>query len=272
MATSPSSSATAWLKATLASWGLSSLYTDALKLVQGGVTSDSELSLSLQQTDAYKKRFAGNALRQKAGLPELSPAQYIALEEQYQNTLRSYGLPSGFYDSHDDFTKMIGNDISPAELADRAQIAHDQYTNAPDEIKKLWSSYGYSKGDAIAGILDPTVGTQIIKDRAAQVGIGGAAAQQGLSVSQPRAQQLQQAGVTLQGARDAYQKIAQVLGTDQNIAHRFGTTFDQSQEEDDLLLGDAEADTKRRTLYDSEQALFGGSAGNAASVGVSNAR
>lgn len=254
---------------TLASWGLSTLANDLKNLIIKGDTSPDTLSLALSQTAAYKQRFAGNALRVKNGLPELTPAQYIAVEEQYQNVLRSYGIPSGYYDSHADFTQMIGNDLSPDEVKTRAQIAHDQYMAAPDYVKSLWSSYFGTKGDAIAAILDPTKATQVIQDESTQVGIGGAAASQGLSVGQPRAQQLQQAGVTLQGAQKAYQQIAASLPTDQQIARRFGTTFDQTQEENDLLLGDADATAKRQSLYDSEQALFKGTAGmDANSLGI----
>jgi hypothetical protein len=255
---------------TLNQWGLGSLVNDLKGLVIQGITSDDELSLALSQTDAYKQRFAGNELRAKAGLPELTPAQYIGLEEQYSNILNAYGLPKGFYDSHSDFTKLIGNDISPTELQTRAQIAHDQYEAAPDYVKNLWSQYFGTKGDAIAAILDPDTATQVIQDRANQVAIGGAAAQFGFGVNQQRAQQFEQSGVTLDQARKAYQQIAQSFATDQSIAQRFGTTFSQQQEENNLLLGDAQAGQKRQSLYDEEQALFkGGNSADQNTIGVS---
>lgn len=245
----------------LGSWGLTALAGDLKNLILKGDTSVDTLSLSLSQTAAYKKRFAGNEERRKLGLPELLPAQYIAIEEQYQNVLQAYGLPKGFYDSQSDFTKMIGHGISPDELKTRAQVAHDQFTAAPDYVKNLWSQYFGTKGDAIAAILDPETATQVIADRGQQVAIGGAAAQFGIGVNQSRAQQFQQAGVTLAGAQKAYQQIASSQGTDQSIAKRFGTTFDQTQEENDLLLGDAEAAKKRQSLYGEEQALFSGKSG-----------
>lgn len=254
---------------TLASWGLGSLAKDLRNLILRGDTSPDTLSLALSQTDAYKKRFAGNELRRKAGLPELNPAEYIAVEEQYTNVLKAYGLPAGFYDKHEDFTKMIGGDLSPDELRQRAQVAHDQYIAAPAYVKSLWSQYFGTKGDALAAILDPDTATATIAARSQQVGIGGAAAQQGLGVNQARAQQLQQAGVTLEGAQRAYQQIAQSMPTDQSIAQRFGTSFNQADEENDLLLGDAEAGVKRRTLYNAETALFHSGPGlDANAIGV----
>lgn len=246
---------------TLTSWGLASLATDLKNLIIKGDTSPDTLSLALSQTAAYKQRFSGNALREKNGLPDLTPAQYIAMEEQYRNIMNSYGLPAGFYDTHDDLADMIGKDISAQELQTRVQVAHDQYTNAPDYVKNLWSTYFGTKGDAVAAILDPDTATQVIQDRANQVAIGGAAAQNGFTLSQPRAQQFEQAGVTLDAARKAYSQIAQSYATDQNIAQRFGATFGQTQEENDVLLGDASAGNLRNTLYSEEEGLFKGHSG-----------
>lgn len=245
---------------TLQSWGLASLAGDLKNLIIKGDTSPDTLSLALSETSAYKQRFAGNAIRQKNGLPALTPAQYIATEEQYKNIMNAYGLPAGFYDSQSDLADLIGKDISSQELQTRVQIAHDQYTNAPDAVKNLWSQYFGTKGDAIAAILDPKTATQVIQDRANQVAIGGAAALQGFHVSQQRAQQFEQQGVTLANAQKAYAQIAQSIGTDQSIAQRFGTTFDQTQEENDLLLNQGAAGLKRQTLYGEEQALFHGHA------------
>ena len=258
------------MKSTLQAWGLTALLGDLQNFIIQGDTSPDTLTLKLSQTQAYQQRFAGNAERIKNGLPALSPAQYIAMEEQYQNVLRAYGLPSGFYDQHSDFTDFIGKDISASELDARAKIAHDQYMAAPDYVKNLWSQYFGTKGDAIAAILDPKVATQVMQDRSTQVGIGGAAAQVGLQVGQPRAQSLQQQGVTIAGAQKAYQQIAQSMPTDQNIAARFGTQFNQTDEENDLLLGNAQAGLKRQTLYGEEKGLFQSRPGvDAASVGVS---
>ena len=257
------------LKSTLTAWGLQSLIPNISTYLQQGYSNDT-LNLAIQNTSEWKQRFAGNEERKAKGLPVLSPADYLAAEESYQQVLQSYGLPSGFYDQHSDFNDFIGNDISAAELSARAKIAHDQYMNAPDAMKQTWQNYfGLDSGHAIAAILDPTKATQLIQDQSDQVGIGGTAALNGFSVSQQRAQQLQQRGVTLSQAQKAYQTIAESHATNQNIASRFGTTYDQTQEENNLLLGDGAAANKQQMLYDSEQALFKGTSGaNQASLGT----
>ena len=254
---------------TLRQWGLSSLDDTVRGLIVKGDTNPDTLALAISQTPQYKARFAGNAIREKNGLPDLTPAQYLATEESYNQILRGYGLPPGFYDSHSDFTNFIGNDISPAELDARAKIAHDQYMNAPTAVKNLWSQYFGTKGDAIAAILDPKVATTLIQDRATQVAIGGSAAVRGLSVSAQRAKELQQGGVTASAAEQGYSKIAQALPTDEAIAQRFGTKFGQTQEENDLLLGLGPEARQRETLYSEEEGLFKGRPGaDAQSAGV----
>jgi hypothetical protein len=267
--TTAQQSASDLLKQTLIEWGLSSLLPHLQEYLTKGYDSTT-VNLYLQDTAEWKARFAGNEIRKANGLAVLSPAQYIANEEQYRNILQGYGLPPGFYDSHDDFNKFIGNDVSPAEVQSRAQIAHDTYFAAPEQMRQLWASYGFSHGDGIASILDPNVGTQIIQDRATQVQIGATAAQNGFQLNQARAQQFQQHGTTLAKAQAAYGQIAQSYGTDQNIASRFGQQFGQTQEENDVLLGDGKAALQRQNLYSDEKGLFDGRGGaTAQSLAVS---
>lgn len=246
---------------TLASWGLSSLSGTLRSLIVKGDTAPDTLTLALSQTPEWKQRFSGNAERVKNGLPELSPGQYLQAEESYRQVLKSYGIPSGFYDTQAALAKYIGGDVSATELDARAKEAHDTYMAAPQYMKNLWNQYFGTKGDAIAGILDPKVATQIIQDRGLQVQIGGAAAAQGLHINQQRAQEFQQFGVTQTQAQKAYSQISASLPIDQQIANRFHQNFGQTQEENDLLLGQGAATRERQALYSDEEALFKGHAG-----------
>jgi len=264
------SSASDLLRQTLTSWGLTSLLPHLQDYLTKGYDSTT-INLYLQDTPEWKQRFAGNELRKAKGLPVLSPADYIATEEQYRNVLQSYGLPSGFYDQHSDFTNFIGNDLSPTEISQRAKVAYDQYTNAPDDYKQLWNQY-FGPGDAIAGILDPDVATQVIIDRGTQVGIGGAAADQGLAVSGQRAAYLQQHQVTLAQAQQAYSQIAQYGQADRNIGNRFGITGygTQTDEENRLLLNNGPALQQAQVANASERGLFRATPGaNQQALGVS---
>ena len=77
-------------------YGLGALVEPLKTLIQSGPSS-AELTLALRATDAYQKRFAANKSRVTAGLSALNEAEYIRLEDQYQNVMRNYGLPASYY-------------------------------------------------------------------------------------------------------------------------------------------------------------------------------
>ena len=101
-------------------YGLESLVEEIKGLITSN-TSPSGFSIALQNTDAYKKRFAANQDRIKQGLRALTAAEYIGLEDQYQNIMRNYGLPESYWTkdamgTQAGFNKFIANDVSAAEL------------------------------------------------------------------------------------------------------------------------------------------------------------
>jgi len=101
--------------------------------------SPAEFTLRLRDTDAYKKRFAANQSRTQRGLRALSEAEYIGLEDQYQNVMRNYGLPASYYSRGDmgrqeGFEKFIGGDVSAAELEDRIITAQSRVLNAAPQV------------------------------------------------------------------------------------------------------------------------------------------
>jgi len=264
MATTPAqTSAIAWFRSLLSSWGIAELVPDAQKLILQGLGADA-VTLQLQETDAYKKRFAGNEIRRKKGLAVLSPAEYVANETSYAQVLRQFGLPKGFYDSRDDYTKWIAADVSPAELAERATEAQDLFFTGPEENRRWWlENIGGTVGEAIAGILDPAVAEPLVKRRVAAARIGGGALGQGLAVGQAQAEYFAGQGVTAAQARAGYTDIAQALPVDQAIAQRFGTSIGQAEEEAAVFggAGAADAEEKKRRLAASEAGLFGGRPG-----------
>lgn len=249
----------------LGQWGLSSLIPTVTQLGQTGASSD-QINLTLQQTPEWQARFAGNAGRLAKGLAPLDPASYLAMEDQYTQTLRAYDLPAGFYDSPDAMNNWIGNDVSASELNDRLQIANSAYLNAPDSAKQAWDQfYGNTAGTggALAAILDPNTAESVIQQQADTAAIGGAAIQQGLTANQGIASQAQQLGVTLSSARKAYQDIATRLPGDTAMAARFGQAgqFGQTQEEQATLLGQADQGRQQTNLYAQEASLFSGHGG-----------
>lgn len=256
------------LSQTLTSWGLASLIPSLRGFITGGDTSPDTLTLNLENTEAYKQRFAGNAVRKAKGLPELTPAQYIATEEQYRQIMASYGLPKGFYDQKSDYDQLIGSDVSASELDSRAKVAQQTWLNADDETKSVLKSYyGLSDGQAVAAVLNPNTPLSTLQNQAQIVALGAAAGNSGLSITKQRADQLNRGGVTLQQAQQAYQDIASNIAPATNILDRFSTgtgpTQAQTQTtmENAALLGSGSAQAQLRTANQSEENLFAGHSG-----------
>lgn len=241
-------------------------------LIQG--YDGNTISLMLQDSEPYKKRFAGNEQRRKNGLAVLSPAEYLQLERSYEQIMRSNGLPPGFYDDKSDFTKFIGQDISPNEVNDRVQGAIRFINDTNPEYRAALAAYypELGTGDLAANFLDPERALPIIQKKVRAVEIGGAAARQGLRMTdRVAAEQYADQGVTGEQANAAYGEIANLLPTTRMIGDRFKERYEQTDAEQELLGGLASARRKRERLYRSETSLFAGSGGVASgSLGRDN--
>lgn len=255
------SSAYAIIQAQLQAWGIPELATDAYNLTLQGYGTDA-ITVQLENTDAYRKRFAGNEARVKAGLPALTPGDYISAENSYAQVLKQYGLPAGFYDSKDDFTNFIANDVSPSEVDARAKAAQQVWLSSDTGTQQAWKSYyGLTDGAAIASILDPEKSLPMVQRMATSAQIGGAALNNGLTApTADRAAYLADQGVTQANAQKGYGQIAATYSDVHAAASRFGTTFTQTDAENSQLLGEGSAVRKQTDIANAEKALFGGRA------------
>ena len=234
--------------------------------------SPAEFTLRLRETDAYKKRFAANQQRIAKGLRALSEAEYIGLEDQYQDVMRRYGLPASYYQRGDmgrqeGFEKFIAGDVSPVELEDRVQTAQRRVINAAPQIKDaLMQYYGgeINNGDILAYVLDPEKAIENIKRKVTAAEIGGAASRFGLGATRGRAEELGQYGVTGEQAQQGFQTISEVLPRGRQLSefYRQGPyTQEVAEQEVFALPGATEASRRRRQLTQLEQASFSGSSG-----------
>ena len=254
-------------------YGLESLVTPLKNLVQEGLTEE-EFSLALQNTDAYQKRFVANTERVAKGLGALSPAEYIGLEDQYQNLMRNYGLPASYYTKgtlgvQEGFNKLLANDVSAVELEDRLVTAQKRVIDAPPQVKDALKQFypDIKDGDILAYTLDPTKGLTEIKRKITAAEIGGAAMGQGLQTTASRAEELARFGVTAEAARQGYETIAEVAPRGSQLAAIYGQdAYGQAEAEQEVfgLAGSAEAGQRRKKLSELERSAFSGQAGTTA--------
>jgi hypothetical protein len=184
-------------------------------LVQQGYTADTIQMIAQDPNSkdplaiAFQQRFPANAARMKAGLPVLSPSEYLATERSYAQVLQAYGLNSNFANNKDVFTKLLTNDISPTELNSRASTAKQVIENTdPLVTQQLQSFYGLSQGDMIAHVLDPSIATPIIEKQIAVSQVGAEAARFGANINVSYGEQLAGLGITQAAAAQGFQNIA----------------------------------------------------------------
>jgi hypothetical protein len=255
-----------------AQYGMGSLVEPLKQFIQQGL-SKSEFTLRLRETDAYKKRFAANAKRIQKGLAALDEADYIGLEDQYQNIMRQYGLPASYYTKGDlgrqeGFEKFLESDVSAAELEDRVMTAQSRVLNAnPEVLASLKAFYpDITNGDILAYTLDPNKGLSEIKRKVTAAEIGGGAMQAGLGITGTRAEELGAAGITKAQAQQGFQTVAEVAPRGGQLAAIYGESpYTQQTAEAEVfgLAGSTEAAKQRRKLVGLEKAAFSGQSGAA---------
>jgi hypothetical protein len=251
-------------------YGLGSLVEGIKGLIQSNI-SPSEFAIRLQNTDEYKKRFAANQSRIAAGLKALSPAEYIGLEDQYQNVMRNYGLPASYYSKDSmgtqaGFEKFLANDVSASELEDRIATAQQRVLNSnPEVLRALKQFYpDINNADILAYTLDPQNALTNIKRKVTAAEIGGAALAQGLQAQGGTAESLAGLGITKAQAQQGYTDIAGLLPTASKLSDIYGQQpYTQATAEAEVFntAGAAEAAARRKKLTSLETAQFSGSSG-----------
>jgi hypothetical protein len=250
--------------------GLGALVEDGKDLLMKA-TSISQMPEALRNTTAYMTRFSANDARIKAGFKALSPAAYLALEDQYQNVMREYGLPAsyytpGLYGKQEGFEKLIANDVSNLELGDRLMAAQDRVVNANPEVARALKQFypDITNGDILAYTLDPKNAIKDIQRKVTAAEIGGAAMQAGLTTNLARAEELQKYGVNKAAATEGFQAVAEVAPRGGQLAAIYGESpYTQQTAEQEIfnLTGSREARRQRQKVTGLEKATFGGQSG-----------
>lgn len=259
-------------------YGLGDLVGDVEQLAKEGLSA-AEYSLELRKKPAYTQRFQANQTRVNNGLRALSEAEYVSLEDQYQQVMRQYGLPQSFYSTgkmgrQPELEKFIAGDVSPVELEDRVQIAVDRVKNAAPEVIDALTTYyggpgGITESNLVSYVLDPERALPEIKRKVAAAEIGAAGRVAGLGVAGARAEELAMRGVTQAQAQQGYQTAAELLPRATQLASIYGAEkYDQTAAEQEIfgLEGAASARRKRQKLGAMEQAQFGARTGMAGSA------
>lgn len=232
--------------------------------------SQDALYFDLISSPEYAARFPGmKALREQG--TAMNESQYVSLERSYKAVARSAGLPENFYDSSDDFGKLIANGVSPEEYSSRVQWAATAALSDPILLDELARQNGGNPiGDATAFYLDPDRGTQVLEQNTLRAQTGAAARRSGFGqLSMGELEGLQGRGVTAGQATERFDLLGSQQGLMANTAEESVTDQQFTREEalgtvtDPTGQAAQELDQRRRR----RQANFQGGGGAASGGG-----
>lgn len=278
----------AWkiLEDSLTAWGLASLvprvkeYMIGIKDPATGKLQQigpNEATMLLRQTPEYQARFAGNAMRVKQGLNAYSEGEYLQAENEISSLMKMYGVDN--LATRDRMANLIGNNVNQKDLNARLNLAVYNVQNADPTVLATLKAYypSVSNKDLLSYFLAPEETLPDLERRVTAAEIGGAAMMQGFktatglpSVQMTRAEELARAGVTGEKALKGYGEVAGLLPTATKLSGIYGkqtgTTYGQTELENQYLLSSSEAAQRQRELNKLEVANFSGSTGTSANV------
>jgi hypothetical protein len=264
----------ALLEQVFRSYGLESL----VPVIRGYMEQDlgvEQAKLKLKTEQVYKDRFKGNEIRLSKGLNVIDEASYLELENDYSETLKSYGLSDYFGISLDATSRaarqqkmadVIGNDISAVEFKTRISTAVSRVKNSDANTKDAFKAlYGINDNDLVKYFLDPTQGSEQLKTKATAAEISGAAVSTGLSgTTLGTAEELAKLGVDKSTALEGYSAIAGYLPRTEFLGQIYdetGIQYNRASAEAETFKGAASEKRKREQLKALEEAQFGGASG-----------
>lgn len=200
------------LRALFSTYGLPDSLGDwAWQRLLDGAGED-EVALSLRDTPEFKLRFPAIDARVKAGLAPISPAEYVAYEQQYRQLMSRAGFPPSFYDQTSDMTDMIANDVSMAELSDRIQNGFMAVKAAPKEVRDEFARlYGVDGDAALASfVLDRNRGEVALSKVIAGAAAAGTGWSYGFRLDRSQADYLGDKGLTQSQLDQGFQTLQQL--------------------------------------------------------------
>lgn len=246
--------------------GLESLADKIDQYIKDDLTP-AQVKINIVGTDEYKKRFPGMEALAKAG-KAITEKTYIDNERAYDTVLRAHGLDTSLFGTTEQYGKYLANQVSPVELENRVAIAADRVNKNADVLAALNNYYGVDKGAAIAYLLDPKLGMDLVQKQARAAEIGAAAAAAGFSFGEGQvgagvAESFINAAGTedLQTLKVDFGKARQLATTQSRLAQIEGENYRDTEAITAVLAQDQARIMESQRRAAREVARFSGSSG-----------
>jgi hypothetical protein len=244
----------------LGRYGLTGLGSWVRELVVNEASA-SEIQLQLFERQEFKDRFPAIALidnENKGGIarPNISPEEYLSLEQDYLDLLSRVGLDEAFF-TRDRVATWIYEGVSPAEVSRRVTNGFSKMSLASEETREAFKDYFGPAGDAAlaAYYLDPDNVEDVLMRQIEVAEIGGSARISGINIGQAQSERLSSLGISPQQASAGFQDLTRRRGLfretaserrdmtaeNEGINSRFGLDSGQSAEDLDRRLASRQA-------------------------------
>lgn len=235
----------------------------------------------------FRDRFKANAAREAKGLPKMSAADYLEMEQGYQKLFRVYNLP--MFSNQSQYDKLIAGDVDIDDATDRVVKAYDRVISDKSTRNAFTKFYGsLTDSDIVSALLDPEQQVPALEKKIVAAEIGGQALRQGLATSLAPieaqktaegkqvsgysnvqrgslgAEALAGEGVTESAAASAYQDIAEQLPAAEKLSSLYAGRTEkvgQVELEQAEILRLASARRKQQRIAGMEAATFAGESG-----------
>lgn len=228
---------------------------------------------AFRETGAWQQRFgAVTKAREKNGMSYLNEGQIIQLEDTYRQIFTAAGIPEKFWEQGD-LNNLIGQDVSPQEVADRVKLAEDAINNTdPAYTRAFREYYGIGKKSLVGYMLNRKKGVQLLSEQVKAAEIGAEAGSTGMdSVGKKFAEKLVDKDISRQEARQAFANVADTEQDWKKLAALSGEKIsEKGLVKDELGLDkDGKVGRKKKRLASQERARFGNAGAGAGALGSS---
>ena len=245
----------------LAGLGLKGLVTVIDTAIKNNLTT-SQIKDTVRASDEYKTRFPGMDALQKQGRA-INEATYISMEQGYLQTLHAYGLDVSTFGTTSALGEQIANLTSPSEFSTRVDDAANRVNKNPDVLAALNTYYNVDKATAIAYLLSPKQGMDLINKqvRASEIGAAASASSYKFNLDMNTAESLvpQIGQEDLMTLKKEFGTAGLEATTQSRLAQVEGAAYDPNQAIQAAVVGNAQAqlESQRRAARET-QTRFGG--------------
>ncbi len=264
-------SASAYISGLLSTFGLGSLSGFANNLIKQGVLDPDYIVQQIRGTSEYKQRFKAIVQQQQLAaqgktVQVMSEGELISYENTLKTLMQRANLPTGFYDSPDDFTNFAVKGVSAAEVQSRIEDGYQRVVMAPPEVRQFYeNTYGVHGDAALAAtFIDPDRAEATLLRQVAAAEIGGTAARSGFQFGQQQAEGYAARGITGAQTEAALAQVNQLNPLWQETASESTDLTAQGTGVKAFLEGDAASIAATQRRQQTRQSAFEGGGGAAA--------